>query len=383
MLGSKVLNVDERPKKVAFVARTIGLEYDDRIRKECLALRRQGVEVHIFVNFYDNEAKSGVTSYGTQYESFKLKTREKFASSKYLFLKALEFYLQVKPKLSKYDTIWAHEEYAFMFPLLSGKGRCIWDLHEIPFRFESKKLRPIFRYIEKKSKKIIHANQERIDYLVDKHLIQQREKHVYINNFPDDSFLETEVIDAKVSKFLEWKGASEHVYLQGLSVKGRYPKNSVESALSIPNIKVVVVGGYEESAMEYLNQKYGEKLTERVFFAGMIEQLSIPMYLKGALFSIVLYDDRKANNKYCEPNRLFQSVAMKIPVVVGANPPMKNLVERLGVGICLESDGRDLDELKEKVKLLYDNRASYFNNLECTNKDVLWKDDCIDPNWYC
>jgi len=49
-------------KKIAVIARAIGLEHDDRIRKECISLSKIG-EVKIFVNFVNNKKESGITSY--------------------------------------------------------------------------------------------------------------------------------------------------------------------------------------------------------------------------------------------------------------------------------------------------------------------------------
>ena len=49
--------------RIAVIARTVGLEFDDRIRKQCIALQKIA-ELFIYVNFADNRKECGVTSYG-------------------------------------------------------------------------------------------------------------------------------------------------------------------------------------------------------------------------------------------------------------------------------------------------------------------------------
>ena len=210
-----------RPK-IAVICRTTGLEYDDRIRKECISIAKNA-KVKIFVTFENNLEEEGITSYGIPYKSFKLNSREKFRSGRFLLIKAFEFYFKVKPEIKGYDLIWAHEEYTFLFPLFAQKGRFIWDLHEIPNLFDRPILRNIFHYIEKKSKYIIHANEFRIKYLENIDLIRQLNKHDYIRNYPDIHFTNSKVQSQNYKEFLEWLNGVKYVYLQELIGAQRYP----------------------------------------------------------------------------------------------------------------------------------------------------------------
>jgi hypothetical protein len=230
-----------KKKKIAMIARTIGLEYDDRIRKECISLSKNA-DVHIYVNLTDNREEEGVTSYGIPYKSFRLKTRDRFESSKHLLIKAAEFYLRVRKYLNNYEIIWAHEIYTFMFPLLLKKNQCVWDLHEIPFRFQKFYMRALFRYIESKCLKLIHANEYRIKYLTDKRIIKHPDKHIAIKNYPDRDFCVSKITNTQQSQIHKWLDGVDYVYLQGLSFPRRYPANSIEAVLRSSHLKVVVTG---------------------------------------------------------------------------------------------------------------------------------------------
>ncbi|TXN37625.1 glycosyltransferase family 4 protein [Flagellimonas hymeniacidonis] len=367
--------------KIAFVARTKGLEYDDRIRKECLSLSKRN-DIFIYVNFEDNRLEEGVTSYGIPFKSFKLVTRDKLPSSKFLLIKSFEFYLRVSPFLYKYDLIWAHEEYTFMFPLFSKRGKCIWDLHEIPFRFERKGLKRVFNFIENKSKKIIHANKFRIEYLQNAGVIKNYPKHDFIRNYPDKQFVESTNKDVNFDEFKRWLNGSDYAYLQGLSIPKRYPFNTVDAILKTKNIKAIVVGNFESKALSRLQEKYGDKLKENIFFAGLVDQLSIPKYLKNAKLSIILYDKKTPNNRYCEPNRLYQSIIMKVPVVVGNNEPMKEIVEFGDYGIVLKTEGEDVKRIINAIESILIKHSYYSENTAGAGNKFLWEDTCIKSHWY-
>lgn len=368
--------------KIAFVARTVGLEYDDRIRKESLSLTNQGAEVFIYVNFTNNRAEQGVTSYGIPYKSFKLKSRDLLPSSKFLLIKSIDFYFNVRKYLASYDVVWAHEEYTYLFPLLIKRNKCIWDLHEIPFRFERPIMKLIFHYIENRSKKLIHANKYRIQYLKSIDVVKHPKKHGYLNNYPDDMFLASDSLDSEHSKFTNWLAESNYVYLQGLSVERRYPINTIEAIMKTEGLKAIVVGAIDSDALAYLEKKYSTEVRKKIYFRGMVEQLYISPYIKNALFSIVLYDVNTPNNRYCEPNRLYQSIIMNIPVIVGCNEPMKKLVDSNKFGISLKSDGRNLDEIRVSIEKLLKNREAYLCNIEKNKHNLLWNDNNIKTEWY-
>lgn len=368
--------------KIAIVCRTIGLEYDDRIRKECITLAKNA-EIKIFAVFSNNKEEEGITSYGVPYKSFHLSTRDKLKASKFLLIKAFEFYIKVRSHLKEYDRTWAHEEYTFLFPFFAKKNKLIWDLHEIPSMFNRPILRNVFHIIEKKSLKIIHGNAYRIKYMESKGLIKMPEKHAFIRNYPDHNFLSSEEMPPNYTDFIEWVGKDEYVYLQGLTVSGRYPYNSIASVLEATEYKIVVVGSFEDKdALYELNQKYGDNLKKRVFFTGMVNQLAIPPYVMDSIFTIVLYNNSDPNNRYCEPNRLYQAINFAIPVITGSNESMAEIININSIGIALSSDGRDLQELIMAIKKLQENYSYYKSNSEKHKSHYIWNDNLIKKDWY-
>ena len=88
--------------------------------------------------------------------------------------------------------------------------------------------------------------------------------------------------------------------------------------------------------------------------------------------SLAFYKNVSPNNWYCEPNRLFQNLINGNPVVVGYNPPMKELVEKYGVGVSAETDGSDIDAIIRAIKQVITKYDSIKQNIAFNEKQWLW-----------
>ncbi len=365
-------------KKIAFVCSTrISLEHDDRIRKVCLSLSTL-YNVNVFVLFSDNREETGTTSYGIPYKSISLKSRKYLSSGKLLFVKAYEFYKRFKKSLKDYNLVWVVDEYAFVFPLLYKKRPIIWELHEIPQHFISRNImKRVFWYIEKRCSYIIHANKERLDYLVDKGVVRQANKHSYIHNYPQESVIVPSYSSESIQRVKDWCKNQPYVYCQGLNMLDRFPYNSVKTLIDTTNYKIVVVGGFHKEAKIILEKEYGKILSERVFFTGAIPSIDIPYIIKDAKFSIVLYESSHPNRMYCEATRLFYALRLGVPVVVGNNETMRNTVEQYQCGVVANTDGRDLSELKNAITKLLDNYEEYKQNTVKNKDKFVWENDKV------
>lgn len=360
-------------KKIAFIVKTSELKYDDRIRKEAITLSKNA-EVKIFALLASNKEDEGITSYGIPYRSFKLRTRQTLPSAKYIFLKTIDFYLTVKKHLKTYDIIWAHNVETFLFPLLLRNRKIVWDLHEMPQQLENNIVKKLFHFIEKKCTYLIHANKNRIEYLIRKKVISDPKKHLVIRNFPDIQFEQSVLRDKRYDEFRIWLGVSKFVYLQGLQKKDRFPYETIEAIMKTDNLKAIVVGPFEAQTKDKLFQLYGDLLYQKVFYCGMVDQLMTASYIRESLFSIVLYDTTDPNNRYCEPNRMYQSIIFDKPVIVGCNEPIKELVTKYGFGVSLNGDGRNAIEIMDAINEILDKYKVYVDNISKYKNKITWSE---------
>lgn len=360
--------------RIALVLYTQGLDYDDRIRKEILRVNKlfPNVSFQIFAVEPNNREETGLTSYGTPYRIPYLKSRNKYKSGTHTLVKALDFYFSVRKDLSSFDALWCADIETFPFVLLSCGKPLLWDLHELPtFFLKNKLLRLFFKFLVWKCDVVVHANEPRLKVLEEKNMVGKLEKQFYLRNFPQFNEIDS-VYDDLYNQFITWKGDDDCVYLQGLSEPTRAPFETVDALLQSTVLKCVIVGSFDNDARNSLIKKYKDDFSKRVFLTGKIKQIKTPQYIKACKFSMVFYKNTCENNYYCEANRLYQSLVNGLPVVVGCNPPMKELVDYYNVGVALDSDGSNIDDIKNGIGLLLSNYNYYKANTADANKVLMW-----------
>lgn len=365
-------------ERIALICRTPdSLEQDDRIRKECESLKSR-YDIYIYVIFENNRAEEGVTSFGVGYKSFALKSRTEANKGKSLLSKSYDFYKTVRPYLDGYDYIWLAEEYTFIFGVLLKHRRIIWDLHELPsYMMNNWATSKLFQFIERKSYRIIHANEERIRYLIEKKVIKQAQKHFVIHNYPDSVFLDSERECVRNQEFQEWLQNDSYVYLQGLDFGKRYPYNTIKALMDSISNKILVVGRFDKDSKEILKKEYGEQLEKRLFFMGPIPSIQIPMLMKHSKFSVVFYTTDDPNSRFCEANRFYNAICLGVPVVVGCNESMANICKSFKNGCSIQSDGRNINDIVAGIKDMMWNYDDYKKNCMKNSTAFRWSDEPV------
>lgn len=360
--------------KIAMVIRTSGLEFDDRIRKEILTIQElfPNVKFKIFPMFDDNRSEEGISSYGVPYKSVYSPARDKYAQRTHLLRKSIDFYNSVKDDLKGFDAVWCGDYHTFMIAALCGNKNLLWDLHELPSMLLGNPLKQMFlRYIFRRCKCVVHANPQRIEYLKSRGVVAEPSKHFALRNYPNFEDVDSEY-DNKYHSFVEWKGGRKCVYLQGLNDDSRAAYESVKAVLSFHDLTAVVVGRFDDDSKLRLEKEYGDVLDKRIMFVGKIAQMKIPQYVKECFTTLVFYKNVRPNNWYCEANRFYQSVIMGLPVVVGNNPSMKELIDKYHFGVSIDDDGRDIDKIKDGLKDVVANYEDYQSNNIKFRNNLLW-----------
>jgi hypothetical protein len=359
-------------KKILMIVRTTGLEFDDRVRKEALSLKHLGCEVFILANYTSNVSSKGITEYGIPYHAVQLRTRAIFASRRFLVLKMLEFWLITTWIMlkGKYNVVWAHEEYTVLSLLVKfPKKYYVFDQHELPrFLMATSFRKWLYRRIENVSDVIIVANEERLGFMKKIGFIRKPKKYCVLNNFTDNVFAGLKVLDLP-SEISIWLQGSPYVLLQGGGHKNRYPSEAISAINRHGKYKIVLVGPVYKKIKEEIAQNY----SDLVYLTGYVNQLEITRYIDHAKYSIILYANIDINNFLCEPNRLYQAVCRGIPVIVGINPPMKNLVHKHTIGEVLSDDGKNVDGIYEAILRMEENYSKYKENISQISHTYNWE----------
>lgn len=365
----------EKGIKVAIIRKTSSLENDDRIRKEYGSLTAlfPHVSFKVFMMKSDNSEEESVTSYGLPYRAVHLDTRDKYPSASHILNKSWEFYRRIEKDIRDFDYVWSSGDEPTPTLLFIRRKKIIWDLRELPmFLLGSTLKKLVLKYLFDRCCLLLHANQYRIDYLKQLGLIKNPSKHVPIRNFPEFGAVDPEY-DARYYEVKEWIGSRRSVYLQGLSNDSRAAIESISAVLNTPGLCAIVLGGFYDKAKDVLNRKYGEEVVrERICLAGNFRVLKVPQYMRLCQLSLVFYKNTTPNNYYCEANRLYQAVEEGLPVVVGSNPSMKAVVEELGVGISINTDGSDTAMITKGISDLLANYDFYKKNIEKIKDEIKW-----------
>jgi len=368
--------------KILAVLKTTGVQYDDRFRKESETLASLGHEVHLAVVESANRSREVTTEQGVHIRAYSLATRRWFAQSRGLALKTFEMYLRALLRLVRIrpDVLWLHnEEMAGLVPAgwVAKKAglirRIVWDQHELPAEAWLRGARGprLMRWLLRCCDAVLVANEERRDHLLGR-LGGESDRFYVLDNLCDRRFqdLPPGVLPGDVEA---WLGGDPYVLAQGGGVPGRHLAEVVEAVMGTPGVKLVVVGPYDAAQVEDLRRHWGGSFDRKVRFPGTVPQMELVRFIDGALAGIVLYGAIRPNNELCAPNRLYQALARGVPVVVGANPPMKRIVSRWECGVVLEGDGRDAEDVRRGIAELLARREALRENARKTIGQLQWE----------
>ena len=253
--------------------------------------------------------------------------------------------------------------------------KLIWDQHELPANkfFLNKFIKKLFIFLINACESIVVANKERRDFLFKqlgkKNLNSQF--HV-IENFVDQRFasLPKGVLSEEVK---EWLRGKPYLLTQGGANPDRYLDEVVEAIINIEGIKLIVVGPYSEEIIYKLKNKWGDIITEKVYFTGFIPQKKLVDFIDHVIVSIILYEKDIYNCWLCAPNRLYQALIRGIPVIVGINPPMANLVNKYNCGVVLAGDGSNVVDIKNGIIKIIENQAEFNKNTKYCLDNISWE----------
>lgn len=82
-----------------------------------------------------------------------------------------------------------------------------------------------------------------------------------------------------------------------------------------------------------------QSLTDRVHFAGIVPSAQVPAALMDADASVVFVRPVTLNQRYCLPNKLFESIHAGLPIAATNVPDMAEIVTRHGVGEVFDLTG--------------------------------------------
>jgi glycosyltransferase involved in cell wall biosynthesis len=171
----------------------------------------------------------------------------------------------------------------------------------------------------------------------------------------------------------QFNGQNKIIIYQGALNKGRGIELMLNSMQYLDEFVLWIVGdGDIVNELKELAVKLG--LGEKAVFIGRVPLDSLYKYTSKAYIGVSLEEDLGLNYRYALPNKIFDYIQARVPVVVSDLPEMKNLVKKYKIGEALKN--RSPKELADTIKKLSEKgerRKELNRNLELAARDLCWQ----------
>jgi glycosyltransferase involved in cell wall biosynthesis len=366
---------------VLTLIKTTGLDYDDRLRKEALALCSLGAHVEIVAVEYANQTARKMVFGDVPAYTCHLRSRNWFVRETGLLAKTIEMYLCFLAEVIKRkpDILWFHNlELSGLVPLLvpikrlGHIRRLVWDQHELPpdSVLGNSLLMKLFSWLTNGCDFIVMANEDRRDFMMQTAHHAWRTPVIVLSNYPDEVFLQWPRMELPTA-ITAWLQGDGYLLAQGGANPKRHLEELVEATMKIYGLRLIVVGPHRPEQLDRLRQRFSTDLDERVLFTGFVPQMEIVPFIDHALASVVFYSVSVTNSYLCAPNRLYQALGRGIPVIVSTNPPMRRVVEQFECGVVV--DARDPDSIEHGIEKMLDRKGFFSDQAAACSNMFVWE----------
>ncbi len=278
------------------------------------------------------------------------------------------YFLQRVPH-QKYDVIHAHDLTTIPAAIaiknkISPHSKIIYDAHELyPYQFLSKIEEKFWIILEKKSMPfvdtIITIN-ESCKLQFEKTFSPCPPVNIIYNSY---SFAPQEVQAKDIKQYFYNQELPICIFQGGIS-SGRNLENIVKAFTQLGEVCNLLILGRGDILTNLKNIAVRYKATN-IFFMNWVAQNKLPGILKQASFGIIPYiSDNKLNNVYCTPNKLFEFISFKVPILANNLPEIHRIIKQYEIGLIF--DLTSVISIQEAVKQIISRKfpPSNFINAE-------------------
>lgn len=344
---------------------TNDLTTDQRVAKTCDCFNELGYDILLIGRKVQSSLK-----YEDEYKTIRFRL---LFNTGFLFYAEFNTRLFFKLLFLKKELLWSNDLDTLLPNYLVSKlfsKKLIYDSHEyfteVPELIGRKRTRSFWLFIEKmifpKLKNVITVNEKLAE-------IYSQKYHVpvtVIKNVPFDKRFK----DPKTIKFGE---ANQKVIIyQGSLNMGRGLELMIDTMPYLKNCILVILGdGYMLQKLKSRAATLG--LQEKVLFLGKVIPKDLHGFTKNADLGISLEEDLGLNYRYALPNKLFDYIQAKIPVIASDLPLFNNMLTEFKVGEILRK--RDTKSLSSLIEYVLSNREQYLKPLKKASDCYNWNNE--------
>ncbi len=131
------------------------------------------------------------------------------------------------------------------------------------------------------------------------------------------------------------------IIYQGALNKGRGLEQAIQAMELLPEAELIIAGGGDLE--NELQELVASREIKNVRFTGRLSAEALKPLTRQAMLGISVEEDLGLNYRYALPNKLFDYIQARIPVVVSDLPEMSRLVKKYDIGLIAPS--HDLTDL--------------------------------------
>lgn len=162
---------------------------------------------------------------------------------------------------------------------------------------------------------------------------------------------------------------------QGILIDGRGIAIIIKAMQKINDAVFILLGDGSEKG-KYINLAKELNVTDKIFFVGSVPQDELINYTSSADIGLALIENISISYYHALPNKLFEYIMAKVPVVSSNLPQMKNIVEKYKVGKVVNVD--DENEVLQTIQNMIDNELQlieFKKNCEVAAKELNWQNE--------
>ncbi|HNX79640.1 MAG TPA: glycosyltransferase [Prolixibacteraceae bacterium] len=164
------------------------------------------------------------------------------------------------------------------------------------------------------------------------------------------------------------------IIYQGALNLGRGLEQAINAMHYLPDARLIIAGtGDLENK---LRKQVADRKLPNVEFTGKLAPEKLGVLTRNAQLGISVEEDMGLNYRYALPNKLFDYIQARIPVVVSNLPEMGAIVRQYDIGLTTTShDPRALSEVFKVALTDKQLRQTWSNNLEKAARELTWENE--------
>ncbi len=314
---------------------TTDLVTDNRVDKMCTSLGKMGYRVVLTGRRY----KDSQVLAPRDYETHRMPL---------WFRKGPLFYAEFNVRLffrllfARADVLLANDLDTLPANVLAGKLKripVVYDSHElftgVPELVDRPRVRKIWQWIEAKC--LPHIS---LAFTVSPSIAEHYHQEYgipfrVVRNLPVKS-THPEKPEYPISESTPDPNDKPVIIYQGALNKGRGLESAIRAMEFLPEARLVIAGAGDIE--QELKKMASQITTGNVSFTGRLESGQLKQLTRTARLGISVEEDLGLNYRYALPNKLFDYIQARIPVVVSDLPEMRRIVETYNIGMIATSN---------------------------------------------